>query len=275
MSRLHGKVALITGGARGIGRATANRFAEEGARIVLVDFVGDLGSVPYQMAGQSELAKAVEEVKGLGADALGFPADVRDFAALSSAVEQSIDHFGAIDVVVCSAGVLSYGLAWELEEQTWDETMDVNVKGVWLSCKAVVPHMISRRRGKIICISSVNGFRGGKTVSHYVASKHAVIGFVKSLAMEVGPYGIHVSAICPTAVDTPMANNSATYDRLAGKKGAKKEEATPAFSRHHVFPDQGFIDPKDVANVALFLASDESTNITGHHIAVDAGYLAV
>lgn len=275
MGRLDDKVALITGGARGIGLATAKRFAEEGARVVLVDLVGDLGSVPYAMAHQSGLAKAVEEVKALGVDALGLPADVRDFAALSSAVEQSIDHFGAIDVLVCSAGVLSYGLAWELEEQTWDDMMNINVKGVWLSCKAVVPHMIDRRRGKIICVSSVNGFRGGRTVSHYVASKHAIIGFVKSLAMELGPYDIHVTAICPTAVDTPMANNAATYDRLAGKAGAKKEEATPAFSSHHVFPDEGFIDPRDVANVALFLASDESTNVTGHHIAVDAGFLAV
>lgn len=275
MGRLENRVAFITGGARGMGRLIAIRFAAEGASIVLTDIADSLKSVPYSLSSGSQLKKTVAEVEEQGVSAFGVIADVRRADQMESAVDKALKRFGKIDILVANAGILSYGNLWELSEEAWDQMIDVNLKGTWLACKFVVPHMISERYGKIICMSSINGHRGGAKVSHYVASKHGVIGLVKSLAIEVGPYNIHVNAICPTAVDTDMANNQATYDRLAGKVGATREEATPVFGRHHVFPDEGFIPGEDVANAALFLASDESRNVTGHHLAVDAGYLAM
>lgn len=275
MGRLQNRVAFITGGARGMGRLIALKFAGEGAQVVVTDIAESLKSVPYSLSSGSQLDRTVADVEGKGVSALGVIADVRRADQMESAVDKAVEKFGKIDILVTNAGILSYGNLWELSEETWDQMIGVNLKGTWLACKYVVPHMISQLYGKIICMSSINGHRGGAKVSHYVASKHGVLGLVKSLAMEVGPYNIHVNAICPTAVDTDMANNQATYDRLAGKAGAKREEATPAFSRHHVFPDEGFIPGEDVANAALFLASDESRYITGHHLAVDAGYLAV
>jgi SDR family mycofactocin-dependent oxidoreductase len=275
MKRLENRVAFITGGARGMGRLIAIKFAAEGANIVLTDIADSLKSVPYSLSSGSQLKKTVAEVEEQGVSAFAVMADVRMADQMESAVDKTLERYGKIDILVANAGILSYGNIWELSEETWDQMIDVNLKGTWLACKFVVPHMISERYGKIICMSSVYGHRGGAKVSHYVASKHGVLGLVKSLAMEVGPYNIHVNAICPTAVDTDMANNQATYDRLAGKAGATREEATPAFGGHHVFPDEGFIPGEDIANAALFLASDESRNVTGHHLAVDAGYLAV
>ncbi|MGG2054437.1 mycofactocin-coupled SDR family oxidoreductase [Lysinibacillus pakistanensis] len=275
MGKLAGKTAFITGGARGMGREYALRFAEEGAAIVITDIAKDVPTVAYEMAKQSELAQTVDEIKKHGVDALGLVADVRNAQELELAVQKTIEHFGKIDILVTNAGILSYNKLWEMSEQQWDEMLDICLKGTWLTCKYVLPHMIDRQAGKILCVSSVNGLRGGQNVGHYVAAKHGVLGLVKTLAMEVGPYNIHVNAICPTAVDTTMANNQATYDRLANKKGATREEATPAFGNHHVFPHQDFIAPKDVINAALFLVSDDSNNISGSHIAVDAGYLTM
>ncbi|MFJ7369611.1 mycofactocin-coupled SDR family oxidoreductase [Lysinibacillus sp. NPDC098008] len=275
MGKLTGKVAFITGGARGMGKEYALKFAEEGAAIVITDIAKNLQSVAYNMADESELTKAVNDIKGFGVDALGFIADVRHSQELEEAVQQTIAHFGKIDILVTNAGILSYNKLWEMPEDQWDDMLDICLKGTWLTCKHVLPYMIERQAGKILCVSSVNGLRGGQNVGHYVAAKHGVLGLVKSMAMEVGPYNIHVNAICPTAVDTTMANNQATYDRLANKKGATREEATPTFGNHHVFPNQDFIAPKDVINAALFLVSDDSNNISGSHIAVDAGYLTM
>ncbi|KOY80602.1 mycofactocin-coupled SDR family oxidoreductase [Lysinibacillus macroides] len=275
MGKLTGKVAFITGGARGMGKEYALKFAEEGAAIVITDIAKNLQSVAYNMADESELTKTVNDIKSRGVDALGFIADVRHSQELKEAVQQTIEHFGKIDILVTNAGILSYNKLWEMPEDQWDDMLDICLKGTWLTCKHVLPYMIERQAGKILCVSSVNGLRGGQNVGHYVAAKHGVLGLVKSMAMEVGPYNIHVNAICPTAVDTTMANNQATYDRLANKKGATRKEATPAFGNHHVFPNQDFIAPKDVINAALFLVSDDSNNISGSHIAVDAGYLTM
>lgn len=275
MGKLTGKVAFITGGARGMGKEYALKFAEEGAAIVITDIARNLQSVAYNMADESELTKTVNDIKGRGVDALGFIADVRHSQELEEAVQKTIEHFGKIDILVTNAGILSYNKLWEMPEDQWDDMLDICLKGTWLTCKHVLPYMIERQEGKILCVSSVNGLRGGQNVGHYVAAKHGVLGLVKSMAMEVGLYNIHVNAICPTAVDTTMANNQATYDRLANKKGATREEATPAFGNHHVFPNQDFIAPNDVINAALFLVSDDSNNISGSHIAVDAGYLTM
>lgn len=275
MGKLNGKVAFITGGARGMGKLYALKFAEEGANIIITDIDSVLDTVPYALSNKSVLDGTLDEIRAHGVSALGLIADVRNEEQVQQAVEQAIAQFDKIDILITNAGILTYNKIWEMPEKQWDEMIDICLKGTFLACKHVVPYMIEQKQGKIVCISSVNGLRGGKQVGHYVAAKHGVLGLVKSLAMEVGEYGIHVNAICPTAVDTKMANNQATYDRLADKKGATREEATPAFGSHHVFPEQDFINPEDVVNTALFLVSDEAKNISGSHIAVDAGYLTM
>lgn len=274
MGELNGKVALITGGARGMGKLYALKFAEEGADIVITDINSAVETVPYELSNKSVMDETLEEIREKGVKAIGIIADVRNEEQVQRAVEKTIESFQKIDILITNAGILTYNKIWEMPEQQWDEMIEICLKGTFLACKHVIPHMIDQQQGKIICISSVNGLRGGKQVGHYVAAKHGVLGLVKSMAMEVGEYGIHVNAICPTAVDTTMANNQATYDRLANKKELLGE-ATPAFGTHHVFPDQDFINPEDVVNTALYLASDKAKNISGNYIAVDAGYLTM
>lgn len=272
MKKLDGKVAFITGGARGMGRQIGLRFAEEGASVAFIDIDKSVETIKYSMASSGKIKETEKELQALGVGSLGMIADVRSAEQIEAAVQQTVDKFGKIDILVTSAGILGYGNLWELTEKAWDDMIDINVKGTWLAMKYVVPHMIRQGSGKVVCIASVNGLRGGPNVGHYVTSKHAVLGLVKVLAQETGPHNIHVNAICPTAVDTEMANNQATYDRLAGKEGATRDEATPTFQNHHFFPI-GFIPPEPVANTALFLASEESQYISGDYIAVDAAFL--
>lgn len=234
--KLEGRVAIITGAGRGIGRATALLFAQEGARVVVA------------ARSAQELDELVAEIEAAGGQAVGVPTDLRDKAQVERLVATALERFGQVDILFNNAGVARHGYIVDITEEDWDLTFDVNVKGVFLCTQAVLPHMISRRSGKIINVSSGAGLRGSAWKAPYSASKFAVIGFSESLAQEVGRYGINVNTICPGPVATDMRSRNYPFE---------KPELLP--------------QPEEVAKLALFLASDDARTIHNAVVRVATG----
>lgn len=279
MRELDGKTALITGGARGFGRAMAVLFAREGADVAIADIASELRSERIAgMATEDDLERTVAEVEALGRKAVGIPADVTSAADCKRMAEAAIGKLGRIDVLCANAGVFSLAPAWELTEDEWDTVLAVNLKGVWLTTKYVVPHMIARRSGKIVITSSRDGLRAEANYAHYNASKFGVIGYMKSLAIELGPYDINVNAICPTQMADksapPRVASSPYWDQVVGRPGATYQEFDEASGRENLFEEGGQPDFGEVAEGALWLASDRSRLITGLALPVDAGWIA-
>jgi (+)-trans-carveol dehydrogenase len=273
--RFQGRTVFITGAARGMGRAHALAFAREGARLVVCDACRQYSSVPYPLAQPAELASLVSEIEQIGSPVLGARVDVTDLAAMQALAERAKHELGPIDIVIANAGVYSFAPSWEMTEEQWDETVNVDLKGVWITCKVCIPQMLSRRSGKIICISSTAGLKGMANLAHYVAAKHGVLGLVKTLAIELAPYNINVNAICPTSVDTAMCRNQALYDVFAGEPGplATHEHMLELMNQLNLFPDRNLIPPEAISAVVLWLASEEARHLTGCALPVDAGYL--
>jgi SDR family mycofactocin-dependent oxidoreductase len=270
--RVAGKVAFITGAARAQGRAHAVRLAEEGADIIAVDICKDLGSVPYPLATADDLAETVELVEKAGGRAMAAQADVRDFQALKSAVDAGIREFGRLDIVVANAGILSLARAWELEESVWQEMIDVNLTGVWQTCKATIPQLIEQGEGgSIVLTSSLAGGKGLMNIAHYTAAKHGVVGLMRTLANELAPHFIRVNTVDPNAIDTPMVHNQPAYRIFRPDlKNPTREDAAPAYRSLNAMP-VSWIDSVEVSHAVLFLASDESRYVTGARLPVDAG----
>jgi len=258
-----------------MGRAHALAFAREGARLVLCDACRQYSSVPYPLAQPAELASLVSEIEQMGCPVLAAQVDVTDLAAMQALAERAQRELGSIDIVIANAGVYSFAPSWELTEEQWDETVNVDLKGVWVTCKVCIPQMLSRRSGKIICISSTAGLKGMANLAHYVAAKHGVLGLVKTLAIELAPYNINVNAICPTSVDTAMCRNQALYDVFAGGSGplATHEHMLDLMNQLNLFPDRNLLPPEVISAVVLWLASEEARHLTGCALPVDAGYL--
>ncbi len=273
--RFHDQVVFITGAARGQGRSHALAFAREGAHLILCDTSRTYASVPYALGTQDELAQVAREIEAMGRRVLAMHADVTDLHAMSYLADIAHQQFGSIDIVVANAGLYSFGSTWDLTEQQWDETLAVDLKGVWLTCKVTIPHMLVERKGKIICTASTGSFKGLPGLGHYVAAKHGVIGLVKTLAIELAPYNINVNAICPTTVDTGIINNQPFFDYFAGSPGtnATREYVIARMNEMNLFTDRGMLAPEDISKVVLWLASEEARNITGHALPIDAGFL--
>jgi len=270
--RLSGKRALITGAARGIGRACACRFAEEGADVALVDIARDVATVPYPGARPSQLEQTRAAVEALGRRAIASIADVCDQASLARSVEQVILAWGGIDVLVAAAGVDSWGKAWELGEDEWQRMLDVNLSGVWRTAKAVAPAMMANNSGAMVFIGSVLSHRANRRFAHYTAAKHGVLGLTRAFALELAPSMVRVNSVDPTVVQTDMVMNQAYLDHLCGHPGATEEEARHHYLGWNTLPVP-WLEPIDVANAALFLASDEARFITGIALPVDLGAL--
>ena len=275
MSRLQGKVVFVTGAARGQGRAHALAFAREGADVIAVDVDGDIASVPYPTARASDLAETVAQVEALDRRIVAQTADVRDEAALTAVVAEGLATFGRVDALVANAGVFSQAPFWEMGEQQFRDVLEVNLLGVWRSMSAVAPHMIERGSGSMVLISSVNGLRGNAGAAHYAASKHGVLGLMRSAALELGPHGVRVNALCPGLVDTPMTNWPGVYDGMAGHPGGTREDFEAAALHYGILGGQGALGPEAVADAAVWLASDGAYGVTGQAIPVDAGHLAL
>lgn len=270
--RLDGKVALITGAARGIGRAQAVRFAQEGADIVALDVCGPIDTVLVPHSTPDDLDTTASLIREAGGRVHTEIVDVRDLAGMRAATDRGAARFGGLDVVCATAGITSRGMAVELDENAWRTMLDVNLTGVWHTCRAGAPHLIARGAGSVILTSSIAGLRGLVGVAHYTAAKHGVVGLMRSMANELASHHVRVNCVNPTNVDTPMIQNdvvSSAFRPDLDRPPTRAEFADAARSMNMLAVP--WIDPIDVANAALFLASDEARYITAITLPVDAG----
>jgi SDR family mycofactocin-dependent oxidoreductase len=260
--RLEGRVALITGAARGQGKSHALTMAREGADIVVCD-----------IAESDDLHATAASVEKLGQRVVAAKADIRSVEEMDELVAKAVEKLGKIDAVVANAAIFNTeGLSWELTEEEWREMIDVNLIGAWNTTRAVIPGMIERDEGgSIVLIGSGSSQVGFRMIGHYNAAKHGVIGLMKTLANEAAPYRIRANAVSPSAVNTPMIMNEKIFGQFAGgKKGATIEDAMPAFLAQNVLPNP-WVEPEDISNAVLFLSSDEARYVTGVDLAVDSG----
>ena len=272
MGRLEGKVAIVTGAAHGMGACHAISLAREGADVALADIWQDIPHVGYALGTEEELNRVVEEIRSLGRRAIGIRCDVSKRDDVERMVQRVIDEFGRIDILVSNAGVAAVATPlWEITEEQWDTIIDVNLKGTFLCCKYVLPHMIKQQSGKVINIGSIWGREGGVGAGPYSASKGGVHNLTHSLAKDCAPYNINVNAVAPGVVLTPMVQGvTGPAVRMAG---ISEKELYPMVCRmYHIFGRE--VLPQDVSNAVVFLASEESRNINGMVIYVDGGHLA-
>lgn len=272
MGRVDGKVALITGAARGQGRSHALRLAEEGADIIALDICADLDTTLYAGATSDDLATTTKLVEELDRRIIARQVDVRDSAGLTAAVDEAVAEFGRIDIVVGNAGISTFGLSWELSDEVWQEMIDINLTGVWKTTRAAIPHMLARGAGgSIILTSSVAGSTGVGLTAHYSAAKHGVVGLMKSLAVELAQQGIRVNSVHPTTVETPMVDNPALFKLMVPTEENPTREQVCAVIQGLNAMKVPWVQPVDISNAVLFLASDEARYITGVQLPVDAG----
>lgn len=272
--RVAGKVAFITGAARGQGRSHAVRLAEEGADIIAVDVCGPI-SPDSQIAPSNpdDLAQTADLVKNLDRRIVTAQVDVRDYDALKAVVDSGVEQLGRLDIVVANAGIGNGGQTLDkTSEEDWDDMIGVNLSGVWKTVKAAVPHILSGGTGgSVILTSSVGGLKAYPHTGHYIAAKHGVIGLMRSFAVELGQHSIRVNAVCPTNVNTPMFMNKGTMKLFRPDlKNPGPDDLAVAAQFMHTLPI-GWVEPIDISNAVLFLASDESRYITGLPVTVDAG----
>jgi SDR family mycofactocin-dependent oxidoreductase len=273
MGRVEGKVAFITGAARGQGRSHAIRLAEEGADIIAIDLCDQVDTVPYPMATPEDLNLTVKAVEALDRRIIATQADVRDFGALKAAVDQGVAELGRLDIVSANAGIASVGASTvEFTEQSWADMIDINLTGVWHTVKAAVPHMIEAGNGgSIVLTSSAAGLMAYPGVGHYVAAKHGVVGLMRTLALELAPHFIRVNSIHPTQVDTDMIQNETIWRLFApDDPHPSKDSFAPVSQAMNALPIP-WVEARDISNALLFLSSDEARYITGVTLPVDAG----
>jgi len=270
--RVAGKVAFITGAARGQGRSHALRLAEEGADIIAVDLCGPVPSIEmYPPATEEDLAETVRQVEALDRRIVATKADVRDSAALGAALTEGVAQLGRLDIVLANAGVFELQPALELTDEAWREMLDINLTGVWNTCKVALPHLMERG-GSIVLTSSTAGIKGTPGTIHYTAAKHGVVGIMRTLANEFGKQSIRVNSVHPTGVDTPMIQNRKVWGIFTPDDPEPTQEKFAAtFEAIHPLPVP-YVEARDISNAVLFLVSDEARYITGVTLPVDAGY---
>jgi SDR family mycofactocin-dependent oxidoreductase len=275
MGRVEGQVALITGAARGQGRAHALRLAQEGADIIAVDALTDFATMGYEMATEEDLAETARLVKETGRDIIAERVDVRDRPGLQAVVDRGLEQFGKIDILVANAGISPPGtVLWEVSEAEWDDVMNVNLKGVWNTTSVVIPSMIERGEGgKIVITASAAGLMASPHIGDYSASKHGVVGLGRTLAKELAKYRIRVNMLAPAAVGTPMMLN-ATLAKLfcPDIENPTIEDLRERSARTNPM-GVAWLDAVDIANAALWLVSDEARYVTGIVVPLDAGAL--
>jgi (+)-trans-carveol dehydrogenase len=271
--RVEGKVAFITGAARGQGRAHAVRLAQEGADIIAVDICKQIDSVQIPLSTPEDLAETADLVKGHNRRIYTAEVDVRDYDALKAAVDAGVEQMGRLDIIVANAGIGNGGATLDkTSEADWTDMIDVNLGGVWKSVKAGVPHILAGGRGgSIILTSSVGGLKAYPHTGHYVAAKHGVVGLMRTFAVELGAQNIRVNSVHPTNVNTPLFMNDGTMKLFRPDlENPGPEDMKVVGQLMHTLPI-GWVEPEDIANAVLFLASDEARYITGVTLPVDGG----
>jgi (+)-trans-carveol dehydrogenase len=273
VGRVEGKVAFITGAARGQGRAHAVRMAQEGADIIAVDICKQIDSVLIPLSSPEDLAETADMVKNAGGRIHTAEVDVRDYDALKAAVDAGVEEFGKLDIIVANAGIGNGGQTLDKTgEPDWDDMIGVNLSGVWKTVKAGVPHILAGGDGgSIILTSSVGGLKAYPHTGHYVAAKHGVVGLMRTFAVELGAQNIRVNSVHPTNVNTPLFMNEPTMKLFRPDlENPGPEDMKVVGQLMHTLPI-GWVEPEDIANAVLFLASDEARFITGVTLPVDGG----
>jgi (+)-trans-carveol dehydrogenase len=271
--RVEGKVAFITGAARGQGRAHAVRLAQEGADIIAIDICKQIESVQIPLATPEDLAETADLVKGHNRRIVTAEVDVRDYDALKAAVDSGVEQLGRLDIIVANAGIGNGGATLDkTSERDWQDMIDVNLAGVWKTVKAGVPHLLAGGGGgSIILTSSVGGLKAYPHTGHYVAAKHGVVGLMRTFAVELGQHRIRVNSVHPTNVNTPLFMNDGTMRLFRPDlKNPGPDDMAVVAQMMHVLP-VGWVEPEDISNAVLFLASDESRYVTGVALPIDAG----
>ncbi|MFC4592046.1 SDR family oxidoreductase [Sphaerisporangium corydalis] len=270
--RLRGKTAIITGAARGIGRACALRFAEEGADLLLLDLGRDIDEVPYELGTAEQLAHTAELCRASGVTVVTRTGDVRSPADTASAAEEAVARFGRIDVLVNNAGIAAPSGTdlHEIEERDWSVMLDVNLSGAWRMTKAVVPSMLRYRSGSIINVSSTAGLVGYRRFAGYVAAKHGLIGLTRAAALDYAPLRVRVNAVCPGSVRDDLLLDGRMLSEIARSLDVPVDEHEKTFSEAQ--PMNSLVEAEDVGAAILWLASDDSGRLTGSVTTVDGGF---
>jgi (+)-trans-carveol dehydrogenase len=271
--RVEGKVAFITGAARGQGRAHAVRLAQEGADIIAIDICKQVDSVQIPLSTPEDLAETADLVKGHNRRIYTAEVDVRDYDALKAAVDVGVEQLGRLDIIVANAGIGNGGATLDkTSELDWTDMIDINLGGVWKTVKAGVPHILAGGRGgSIILTSSVGGLKAYPHTGHYVAAKHGVVGLMRTFAVELGAQNIRVNSVHPTNVNTPLFMNEGTMKLFRPDlENPGPDDMKVVGQLMHTLPI-GWVEPEDIANAVLFLASDEARYITGVTLPVDGG----
>lgn len=273
MNRVKGKTALITGAARGQGRSHALKLAAEGANIIATDLCQEtVKNVQYPLASTAQLDETAHLVRAAGGQICTVLADTRVAGEMADVVNQGMDRFGRIDVVVANAGIWSWGEARSFSPDLWQTTIDINLNGAWNTVQAALPQMIDRGEGgSIILTSSQIASRGQGNAVAYAASKAGVVGIMRALAAELAQYSIRVNTIHPSTVYTDMILNEPTYRLFRPElENPGREDMDEVLYPFHMLPVAA-LEPEDISNAVLFLASDESRYVTSLKLAVDAG----
>jgi SDR family mycofactocin-dependent oxidoreductase len=273
MGSLDGKVAFITGAARGQGRSHPVEFAREGSDLVLFDICSDIDGVRYPMGTREQLEETARRCRELGAKTSVTEGDVRDQASIDAAVEKAIEEQGRIDVLINNAGVGSpAGRAWELSEDDWQVLIDIDLNGVWRCSKAVIPAMIERGEGGcILSTSSAAGLKGFGGDANYVTAKHGVIGLTRSLAIDLAPYGIRANCVCPGSVKDIDELDSRMLAGVAEEFELPAATYEDEFISYHLLPT--LMEARDISRTYVWLASEDGVRITGASLQIDAGFV--
>lgn len=272
--QLDGKVAVVTGAARGLGRAIAFEFARAGADLLLLDIASNIAGVPYDLASQSQLRYTAEECRRHGSAVLTVEADVRNLGAASRAVDTALRRYGRLDVLVNNAGIAAPAgrIVHEIEEAAWNLMIDVDLNGAWRMMRAVGPTMLRQRSGSIINIASTAGVVGYRHFSAYVAAKHGLIGLTRAAALDYGPHRIRVNAVLPGSVRDHEQLEGVMLSQIA------KALDVPVTAHERIFaesqPNNALVEAEEVAHAVAWLASDASRHVTGSTLTVDGGFTA-
>jgi (+)-trans-carveol dehydrogenase len=272
MNRLEGKVAFITGAARGQGRSHAHRLAEEGADVIAVDVCRQVETVAYSTATSDDLAETVRLVEALDRRIVAVEADVRDLSALQAAADRGVAELGRLDIVVANAGISTMSPALDMTEELWQTMIDVNLTGVWKTVKASVPHIVSGGRGgSVVITSSLAAMITHENVAHYTAAKSGLVGFMRVLAKELAPLSIRVNTIHPTNVATDMVLNEPTYKLFRPDLEHPGRQDWEVAARSLNALPIAAVEPIDLSNAILYLVSDDGRYVTGATHVVGAG----